>query len=351
MRILNRYLFRSIIGATAMVLLVLLSVGGFVDFIGQLKDIEGDYTLPVAVQVALLKLPRLAAGMLPVSTLLGALLGLGALASHSELIVMRASGVSAFRLAASVGVAGLALAIVGGVVGEFIAPQMDLYARQMKAVAQNDSADMTGSSAWLRSGDAIVNVRPSIDGTDYGGVYVYRMGRPGRLEGIGQADSEQKFDGSWILSDYSESRLTDNGIELSNELKLDDVDELIDLLAITAVRESSLTGAELWAYIDYLQDNGLASERYEIAFWGRLATIVSIIVMCMLALPFVFGSLRAAGTGARMLIGVLFGLSYFLLSKTMADSGAVFDLSPLFVAWSPLLLLLTITIVLLRRVG
>ncbi len=148
MRILNRYLFRSITGSTFIVMLVLLSVGGFVDFIGQLDDIgEGDYTLAIAAQVALLKLPRLASGMLPVSTLLGALLGLGALASHSELIVMRASGVSALRMAGSVSVAGLALAILGGVIGEFVAPQMDLYARQMKAVAQSSGADMTGSSA------------------------------------------------------------------------------------------------------------------------------------------------------------------------------------------------------------
>ena len=90
--------------------------------------------------------------------------------------------------------------------------------------------------------------------------------------------------------------------------------KLSDLLAITAVRESSLTGAELWSYIKYLQSNGLESDRYEIAFWNRIATVAGIAVMCMLALPFVLGPLRSTGAGARMLIGTFIGIGYFLLS-------------------------------------
>jgi lipopolysaccharide export system permease protein len=350
MRILNHYLFRAIAGSTGLVMLVMLSLGGFVEFISQLDDIgQGDYDMVSAIQFVLLKQPRLAAGLLPVSALLGTLLGLGALASHSELIIMRAAGISVQRIARSVGMIGLGLAIIGGVVGEFIAPQLDLYARQMRAVAKSGSADMTGSSAWLRDGDMIFNLRPSIDGTDFGGVYVFRMGDSASLAGVGRADSVESDDDQWTLSNYQESVISEDGIGIGTDVDQEQVRKLSDLLAITAVRESSLTGTELWTYVQYLKSNGLESDRYEIAFWGRIAKIAGIAVMCMLALPFVFGSLRSTGAGSRMLIGALIGVGYFLLGNTMADSGAVFDLSPFLVAWFPTVALLIGTLVALRR--
>ena len=345
MRILNRYIFNAIASSTGLVILVLLSLGAFIEFVSQLDDLgEGNYDMFKAIQYVALKMPRLAAGLLPVSVLLGSLLGLGALATTSELIVIRAAGVSVGRLAKSVGAAGIVIAIIGGVVGEFMAPQMDLYARQLRAVAKSGDADIAGSSAWLRDGNVIFNVRPSIDGIDYGGVYVFRIGEGIFLSGIGRGDSVQSDDdGEWELSNFRESQFIPAGISIGTEMEQERISKLTDLLAITAVRESSLTGQELWAYVGHLKANGLDAAEYEIAFWGRVATLVGIAVMCVLALPFVFGSLRSTGAGARMIIGVLIGLGYFFLNRTLADSVAVFDLSPILLAWLPTLLLIVVT--------
>jgi lipopolysaccharide export system permease protein len=350
-RILNRYLFDAIAGSTGVVILVLLSLGGFIEFVSQLDDLgEGSYDIWKALQYTALKMPRLAAGMLPVAVLLGSLLGLGALAGSSELIVMRAAGVSTRRLAQSVAMTGVVIALIGAVVGEFMAPQMDLYARQMRAVAKSGDADIAGSSAWLRDGDTIFNIRPSIDGTDFGGVYAFRVGGGVFLNGIGRGDSVQSDeDGEWTLSNFKESMFSDTGVTIGEQIDPNRVGKLTDLLAITAVRESSLTGQELWAYVRHLKSNGLDADRYEIAFWSRIALVVGIVVMCMLALPFVFGSLRTTGAGARMMIGVLVGLAYFLLSRMLADSSAVFNLSPFIVAWIPTALLATVTFISLRR--
>lgn len=351
MQILNRYLFNAIAGATGLVILVLLSLGGFIEFVTQLDDLgQGDYDIWVAIQYVALKMPRLAVQLLPVSVLLGSLLGLGALASGSELIVMRAAGISGLRLARSIATAGLVMAIVGGLIGEFLAPQMDLYARQLRAVAKSGEADLAGSSAWLRDGNIIFNIRPSLDGTDFGGVYVFRIGEQGFLDGIGRGDSIQtEGDGEWMLGNFRESLFGPEGVDIGTDFADERISKLTDLLAITAVKESSLTAQELRAYVGYLKTNGLDADRYEIAFWGRIATIVGSGVMCMLALPFVFGSLRSTGAGARMIIGVLIGVGYFLLNRTLADSAAVFDISPFLVAWLPTVLLATITLIGISR--
>jgi lipopolysaccharide export system permease protein len=332
-------------------MLVLLSLGAFIEFVSQLDDLgQGDYTMATAVQYVALKMPRLAVGLLPICVLLGSLLGLGALASGSELIVMRAAGISVRRLAGAVALSGLVFALLGGVVGEFMAPQMDLYARQLRAVAKSGNADVAGASAWIRDADTIFNVRPSIDGIDDGGVYVYRLGGDALLSGIGRGESVESG-GEWGVGNYSESIFDADGVSLKLAIEQVRVGKLTDLLAITTVRESSLTGQELWAYVQHLKSNGLDADTYEIAFWSRVATVVGIAIMCILALPFVFGSLRTTGAGARMIFGVLIGLGYFLLSRMMADSAAVFDLSPFVVAWIPTLLLVLITGIGLRRLG
>ncbi len=211
---------------------------------------------------------------------------------------------------------------------------MDLYARQMKATARSGGADIAGSSAWVRSGDVIFNIRPSLDGTDYGGVYAYRLSERAQLIGIGRGESVQTG-GEWSIKNYRESRMSGKGIEISTDFDLDKLAGLKDLLSITAVRESSLTGAKLWAYVQYLEANGLDSDKYQVALWSRVSSLVGILAMCVLALPFVSGPLRSAGAGARMLIGALIGIGYFFLSATLKDGGAVFGLSPILVAWLP----------------
>jgi lipopolysaccharide export system permease protein len=209
----------------------------------------------------------------------------------------------------------------------------------MRAVAKSGQADMAGASAWLREGDRIFNVRPSIDGVEYGGVYVFRLAGGGRLAGIGRADSFETDTDVWSFRDYRESRIDETGVTIGVDVDADTMGRLNDLLSITAVKDSSLTITELFGYVRYLRSNGLDADRYEIAFWSRIATIGGVVVMCVLAVPFVFGSLRDTGAGARMIVGVLIGVGYFLLSQTMADSGAVFDLSPFVVAWAPTALL------------
>ena len=69
-----------------------------------------------------------------------------------------------------------------------------------------------------------------------------------------------------------------------------------------------------------------------------------------LGLAFVFGSLRSAGAGGRLMIGVLIGLAYFLASEMTANSGQVFNLNPAVVTWLPSIALLAVTVFALSRV-
>lgn len=353
MRILRRYLFMTIIGTTGLVLAVLLSLAAFIEFIGQLDDIGvGDYGVLNALGWVLLKLPGVVGQMLPIATLLGALLGLGTLASRSELTVLRAAGVSPRDLAGSVLTTGVALALVALALTVYLAPPLERYARQQREVAKFGQAGVSaGNSAWVRDKTTILNISPPSEQSPGGDVFVFRFGTNGTLDAIGQAASVRAgTDGRWMLRDYAQSRFTPTAIEQSVQaeaLALEGVNP--ELAGLAIVREETMTGVALWRYVQYLKRSGLDARSYEVSFWSRIASVFAIPLMCILAVPFVMGPLRSGGTGARLLAGLGIGLGWFLLSRTLSDGGAVWNLSAVAVAWLPTILLGIATTLILGR--
>lgn len=353
MKVIRRYLFRSIIGTIALVMGVLLGIAAFVEFVTQIDDIGiGRYGIFQVIIYTLLKLPRLANEMLPMAVLLGALLGLGGLANHGELVILRASGVSVFRLARSVMWTGMVLSVGALILGEFVGPPLDNYARQYRAEAKHaDDAVTTGQNAWIRDGDTFLNVSRLSDDFRLGGVYLYRLNQDGTLAAIGRADSAGIDDANqWVLSNFEETSFIDSGVRTRKVRRLTQPNNLsADLIGLTVVRPDSLTGTELLRYVRYLKRNELDTRRYEVAFWGRIAAAAAVTPMCVLALPLVFGRMRSSGSGARMVVGLMVGLAYFLASRGLADGGQVYELDPVVVAWLPTVALTAATWVALWR--
>lgn len=355
MSIVGVYLARAMAGATIIVLTVLLALGGFIEFVGQLDDVgAGNYGLPQALAYALMKTPEMAFSMLPMAVLLGSLLGFGFLANGSEIIALRAAGVSPTALGRSVLATGLAIAIVGLAIGFYVAPPMERYSRQYRTFAMHGPSGVASSeSAWVRDGRTIINMSRLGDPSRFGGVYLFRFAPDAtRLESIARADSAGVGDdGGWTLNNLAESRFTAGGIEVRRERQTAALTGLnSDLLALTVVRPEALNGLALWRYIGYLRENDLDSRRYEVALWGRMASAVAVAPMVVLALTFAFGQLRRAGTGGRMVIGIVIGLAYHLVSRGLADGGEIYNLDPLLVGWLPTVLLAAITGVALSRI-
>ena len=123
-----------------------------------------------------------------------------------------------------------------------------------------------------------------------------------------------------------------------------------EVLGISLVKPQSLSGRGLLSYVAYLKRNSLDSRRYETELWYRVARTATIMIMPILALAFVFGSLRTGGAGGRLMIGIAIGLAYYLASEMLANSGQVFNFDPAVIAWLPSAVLATITIFALNRI-
>jgi len=351
--ILTQYLMRTILLTTALVLLVLLALAGLFEVIAELDDTQGDYQTAQAVLFAVLRLPQLAFEMLPIAALIGSLLALGALASNSEIIVMRSAGLSVARLAGMVAIAGFAMLVLTGLLGEFIGPPLDYFARNMRLEARSERSDgRVGQDAWAKDGNTFLHFERVSSEFDFGSIYMFRFDERNKLQSIARAEnSGVDNSGNWVLQNFHETRFVDDGVEVVETPRaIEDFDINADVLGISLVKPQSLSGRGLLSYIAYLKRNALDSSRYETELWYRIARTVTVMVMPLLALAFVFGSLRTGGAGARLMIGVVIGLAYYLASEMLANSGQVFNLNPAVIAWMPSALLVLVTAFALQRV-
>jgi lipopolysaccharide export system permease protein len=346
-------MMRTILATTALVLVVLLALAGLFEFIGELDDMQGDYQTPRVILYTALRLPQLAFAMLPIAALLGSLLGLGALASGSEIIVMRASGLSVRKLSGMVAVTGFVLLVITGLLGEFIGPPLDFFARNMRQEARyKDGDERLGNATWVRDGPVILHLERVSSEFEFGSIYMFLLNDEHGLASIARAENSGiDKDDRWILENLHETRFEDDGVQvIESSLAIESFDIDAEVLGISLVKPQSLSGRGLMSYVAYLKRNSLDSRRYETELWYRVARTATVMVMPVLALAFVFGSLRTGGAGARLMVGVVVGLTYYLASEMLANSGQVFNFDSAIIAWLPSALLVIVTIVALYRI-
>jgi len=350
--ILSQYLMRTIFASTALVLIVLLALAGLFEFIGELDDTIGDYQTVQAILYTAFRLPNLAFAMLPIAVLIGSLLGLGALAGNSEIIVMRSAGLSVRELSGMVALSGGVLLVFTALLGEFIGPPLDTYARNMRMEARfEQDDDRVGNEAWVKDGSTYLHLEKVSPELEFGSLYVFKFDGD-RLQSVAVAENSGIDENdNWILENLRETQFQNDGVQvLQSSRSIESFEVNADVLGTSLAKPMSLSARELLSYMTYLHKNSLDATKYETEFWYRVSRTFTVLIMPILALAFVFGSLRTGGSGGRLMIGVVIGLAYYLASESLANSGEVFDLNPIIVAWLPTVALMVITVFALSRV-
>ncbi|GAB3679278.1 LPS export ABC transporter permease LptG [Salinisphaera aquimarina] len=354
MNLIDRYISRTILAATAMVALVVGALAALSVFIGEVDSIgEGSYGFVQVIAYTLLRMPSHLYLVLPVIALLGALLALGALAAGSELVVVRASGVSMARLAGSVSIAGIVLALLAVGVGEYLGPAGVRTGDALRDKAVHGHvADSIDDGLWLRQGNTVVRIDGTLPGGRIDGLDVYQMSADGRLERTVVADRAVLHDRKLVIEKPAFTTIKTDSTETGtpDTLSLDvDIDPKVLDLAVTEPSELSTLG--LWRYIDYLQANEINADDYQLAFWRNVINPFTVWVLVVFALPFAFGSLRSASAGQRLFIGGLIGLVFFLVNEIVASTGPVYGVPPWLAASLPTVLLAVVTGAWMRRLS
>lgn len=354
MSILARYIIKAVVGYTLLVMLVLLVLNGLYLLITQQDDIgTGGYTATSALIYVALSQPQSAFEMLPIASLIGALLALGSLARSMELVVVRASGVSVARIGMWVLCAGVILMVMTAVLGEYVAPPTERYAHEMKTFQKFQDYSMAGSrGAWAKDGERVFSVQRQSADKSYGGIYIFEFNAQKRLLSVARANSASiDAQNRWLLSDFRQSRFSDDHVAISRNASASlETNLSAEFLGLATVKPDEMPVRGLISYAHHLKRNGLDSREVETALWARIARTVAVAIIVVLAVPFAFGPMRSTGMGARTVVGIMIGVLFLLMARLMDSGGAIFDLPPAVVGWAPTAVLALITSIAVSRV-
>ena len=345
MRIIDFYIGRVIASTTFTTLVVFVSVSGIIKFVEQMRAIgRGDYDLAHAALYVLYAIPRDVEVFFPMSALIGGLIGIGMLASNSELVVMQAAGLSKLDIIKSVMKTAILLIIVSMAIGEWLAPSGEAKAREIRAQAISGGSLISAKNGvWAKDGDYFVNIGEVLDKGQLKKIQVYGFNEQLKIDSWLVAKSAIYQDKTWLLSDVEEFVLMDDKIITTNHKKKIWNSSLTPKkLGVVTVTPESLSLRGLIDYLDYLQANEQDSSRYELAFWRKIMQPFTVAVMLLVALSFIFGPLRSVSMGARIMMGVFTGILFFISNEVLGSLSLVYQLPPVLGAMMPSLFFVSI---------
>lgn len=349
----NRYVRRHVLGGIAMVLLVFLGLDSIVSLIDQQGQMAGDYGFGAALVHTLMTLPGRLSIYVPFVVLIGCLVGVGQMAVSSELVILRASGISIGHIIVMAAKPALLFAAVCLLLGEFVAPGLErdakLYQQRLQWKGSETSAQY---GVWLRDGRQFASVSAlQADGTLYG-LSLYQVDENWHVERAIQARRAFWRDGSWLLEQVEQTRFLPDRTERDWQEQLRWHSSITpDRLRVLMLKPRDLSLRELRYYATYLEQQGLDASEYWLNFWGDSLKILAIASLVLVAVSFVFGPLRGASLGLRVFVGIVIGVAFNTLQNLLGPASMVFGFSPLIAVLLPILLTALIGVWLLRRTG
>jgi len=340
---------------------------------------EGSYQVADAMLYVALMLPQKFLELFPMGVLIGALFGLGTLASNHELTVMRAAGVTTWRIAGSALKASVILMVLVLFLSEVVAPVASKSAQQLRTAALSEGR-ITRSEIGLWAKNRVVNTLATnqkeatfssgqsdsqiihIESIHKSGtmtnVSLYQLDRNYRLVKLTESKLASKINREWFLFNVTETffkfetpdqaaRIIKKSypkLKWLNPLEQDNIDTL-------TLKHETLNIKGLMKYEDYLSNNSLDSSEVELSIWQKSLMPISVAIMMLLATSFVFGPMRDVSMGARILAGVLLGFGFHLAKQSFGPISLIYEMPPFFGAVIPLAGFAGVAFWLMRRSG
>ena len=343
MKIVHRYLAQEITSSILLIMLALLAMFSFFDLIQELEDIgKGSYGIDKVLLFVLLSAPGHIYEVVPVAVLVGTMYALAQFARHSELIVLRVSGISLSSLTFSLLRVGLIFTLLTFVVGELVTPFSEKTAQRIRIKATDSVvAQDFRSGFWVKDGNSFVNVKDVLPDAGLLNIHVYEFDPEFRLRTVSTAKSGRFEGDEWNLNEVSQIRFDDGKVS-SSIFPVARWQSLIrpELLNVLLVVPEKMSAWNLYFYIHHLEANKQKTSRHEVALWAKMVYPLASLVMVVLALPFGFLQQRSGGASAKIFAGIMLGVAYQVLNRVFVHLGLLNDWSAFWSAVVPTLLFL-----------
>lgn len=296
--------------------------------------------------------PELIAFALPYSTLLGTILTLITMNQNSEIVALKASGLSAHQVLAPLVTVGIGIALFSFAFNDRIVSRATAALSAWQNVDYGhlpvDHGDR--SNVWVRDGDDLIEVdqiRGRGDAAQLSGVTLYDR-TAGNLVGIVRAPHGRRDGDGWLIGpatrfDVAKGTLTDLGATVIGH------GVRPDQFTLASVDADGLSFGALRNAIADLSGAGRPTKSLEGALWHKLSGPLSALLMPLLGAIAAFGTARSGKLFIRAVIGMMLGFAYFVADNFALAMGNLGAYPPFLAAWAPFLLFLLIGEIVLIR--
>ena len=352
---LSRYIGGTVFGSILIALLVVVGLDIISVLLDEIGAIQANYHFSDVLVYMLTKLPSAIYEFIPFASLIGCLFGLGMLANNSEVIVMRAAGVSLLKIVYFVIKPVLLFIVMSTIIGEFFSPYLDQLAEGRRDYLRNgESAQDSTAGIWARDGSSFIHINVVFPGRVLFGVSRYQFADDKSLReaSFSTRATFNAFDGYWVEENVSITRFTDNQTMVDKQLTRRWMSELTpDVLQLKILTPDALSISSLQRYIEFLEQQNADVASYELAFWRKVLQPLVIVALVLIGISFVFGPLRDSTMGLRVFVGVVLGISFKILQDMLGPFSIVYGFPVFLAVLLPILLCAGIGLYLLKRSG
>lgn len=358
MRKIDRYIRNQVLLAMAVVLLVLAGLDLVFTLVDEIGETDASYTTWEAIRYVLYILPRRIYELLPMTALIGSLVGLGILASANELVVMQAAGLRVMKIVWFVMKPAILVMVAGLVLGEFIAPRLEFQAELDRSMARGEQVALSRYGYWQRDGEEFLHFNTiDADGALHD-INIYRFDAGHTLASLTRADNAVYRalgeGGYWELHDGTETVFSADDSSPGSVVtpfaeKTWPADLSPDLLKVLIIDPDNMSMSDLYRYAGNFRNQGLDSSPYFLSFWKKVLQPLTTAALVIVAVSFIFGPLRSATMGSKVFTAICFGIVFYLLQNLLSTVSLVYQLNPLLAVTAPIALCLLIGVLLLRR--
>lgn len=351
---LDRYVGKSVLMATLVVILVIVGLDAIFTLVDELDQLKGAYGFVEALEFMALRLPRRAYEYMPMACLIGCLAGLGGLAASSELTVMRAAGLSVTRIIWSVIKPVAVLMVLSVALAEYAIPTLERMAQSQKAVQQGKGELLSnkGKGYWHREGDQFMRFRAVEPNGVLHGIAVFYFSPEKELTRVVRAERAIFQRSHWQMQNVREQLISDDRSSVTSYgSKRWDSGLTPESLSVVMIEPRDMSISNLYAYAQYLDDQDLNADNYLLSFWKKVTQPLSTFALVLLGAAFIFGPLRQVTAGSRIFSGILVGLVYKYLEEMLAPASIVLGFAPIMASIIPIVLSALIGVYLLRKSG
>jgi len=352
-KLLDRYIAKTVLAAIALVTLMLAGLQIFILFVNQLDDLgKANFGILQAASYVFLQMPYQVYLFFPMASLLGSLIGLGIMANHRELVVMRAAGMSIWQVTLAVLKAAFIVIIIVTVASETFVPRLAHFANNQKLQAMSKGdALRTAKGMWMRYQNDFITIGTILPNLSLRQVYQFRFDEAHHLRLARKIEKINYHHGNWVASGVSESIIEDDGTQARFHAEMNwDVPLEPKLLSVSSSEPDEMTLFELHQFLRAQKMTHQTAFNYQLAYWQRLIQPLTTVVMMVLAIPFIFGPLRSSTMGSKLLAGATVGFGFHIINRFFGPVSQVLQWPPELAAIAPTLLFALLGMYLMRRV-